>query len=125
MFLKEKLYISMKVRAVADRRKQREKIEPKDATYPTVLTEAVMTASIIGALEGRDVAVVDIPGAYLSENMDDRVHRVLRVTRAELVVAADPALYLPFIRYETVQEVLYVRLQKTLYSCLKISFLFY
>ena len=115
----------MKVRAVADRRKQREKIKPKDATYPTVLTEAVMTASIIGALEGRDVAVVDIPGAYLSENMDDRVHRVLRVTRAELVVAADPALYLPSIRYETVQEVLYARLQKTLYSCLKISFLFY
>ena len=63
MFLKEKRDGSIKGRGVADGRKQRKKIEPKDATSPTVSTEAVMLAAKIDALEGRDVAVVDIPGA--------------------------------------------------------------
>ena len=39
---------------------QREKIEPKDATYPTVLSEAVMLTATINELEGRYGAVVDI-----------------------------------------------------------------
>ena len=64
MFLKEKKDGLIKGYGVADRRKQREKIEPKDITSPTVLTEAVMQTAKIDALEVRDVAVVDIPGAY-------------------------------------------------------------
>ena len=68
---------------MADRRKkQREKIKPKDATSPTVLTKAVMLISTIDALEGRDVAVVDISGAYLSADMYNKVHVVFRGTLA-------------------------------------------
>ena len=68
---------------MADRRKkQREKIKPKDATSPTVLTKAVMLISTIDALEGRDVAVVDISGAYLSADMYNKVHVVFRCTLA-------------------------------------------
>ena len=37
--LKDKREGSIKGRGVADRRNKREKIEPKDATSPTVLTE--------------------------------------------------------------------------------------
>ena len=66
----------------SDRRKQWEKIEPKDATYPTVSTESVMLTATIDALEGRDVALVDIPGAYLSANIEDDVHVVFRGTLA-------------------------------------------
>ena len=39
-----------------------EKPEPKDATSPTVSKEAVMLTATTDALEGQDVAVVDIPG---------------------------------------------------------------
>ena len=42
MFLKEKQDRSRKGRGVADGRKKWDKIEPKDATSPTVLMEAVM-----------------------------------------------------------------------------------
>ena len=71
------------------------------------------------------MAVVDIPGAYFSADMDDKVHIVFRSTLAEMVVVADPALYRPFVSYETGNPVLYVRLQKAIYGCLKSALLFY
>ena len=52
-----------------------------------------MLTATINALEGRDVAVVDTPGEYLSADMDDEVHILFRGTLAELMVATDPALY--------------------------------
>ena len=110
---------------VADGRKQQEKIEPKDATIPTVSTEAVMLTATINELEGRDVAVIDITGAYLSADMDNEVHVVFRGTLAEIMVMSDPALYWPFVSYETGNPVLYVRLQKELYGCLKSALLLY
>ena len=110
---------------MADGRKQREKIEPKDATSPTVSIEAFMLTATIDTLEGRDVTAVDIPGAYLSADMDNEVHLVFRGTLSEMMVAVDPALYRPFVLYETGEAVLYVRLQKVLYGCLKSALLFY
>ena len=50
LFLKEKQDRLIKGRGVADGRKQREKIEPKDVTPPTVLTESVMLTATIDAL---------------------------------------------------------------------------
>ena len=84
-----------------------------------------MLTSTINALEGRDVAVVDIPGAYLSAYMDNEVHVVFRGTIVEMMVMDDPALYRPFVSYETEKSVLYVRLQKALYGCLKSALFFY
>ena len=60
-----------------------------------------MRTATINALEGRDMAVVDIPGAYFSSDMDDEVHIVLIGTLAEMMVAADPALYRSFVSCET------------------------
>ena len=92
MFLKEKQYGLIKGCGVADERKQREKIKPKDVTSPTVSTEAFMLTETIDALEGRDVAIVYIPGAYLSADMGDEVNVVFRGTLAEMMVMANPAL---------------------------------
>ena len=57
--------------------------------------------------------------------MDDEVHVVFRGTLAEMMLISDPALYWPFVSYETGNPVLYFRLQKSLYGCLKIALLFY
>ena len=102
-----------------------EKIEPKDATSPTVSTEAVMLTATIDALEGRNVAVVDKPVAYQSVDMDNEVHVVFRRTLAETMVMDDPALYRPFVSYETGKPVPYFQLLKALYGCLKSALLFY
>ena len=125
ILLKENRDGSIKGCKVADGRIQQEKIEPKDATYPTVSTEAVMFAETIDALEVRDVVVVYIPGEYLSANVNDEVHIVFRGTPEKLIVASDPELYRPLISYETGQAVIYVRLNNALYGCLKTALLFY
>ena len=71
------------------------------------------------------MAVVDIPGAYLSADMEDEVHIVFRGTLLEMMVVADPELYRPFVSYETGKPVIYFRLQKALYGYLKSALLFY
>ena len=84
-----------------------------------------MLTATIEALEGRDVAVVNIPGEYLSADMEYEVHIVSRGPLADMIVAADTALYRSFFSYETGKAVLYVRMQKALYGCLKIALIFY
>ena len=84
-----------------------------------------MLAATIDALEGRDMEVVDILGAYLSADKDNEVHGVFRGTLVEMMVAADPVLYRPFVPYKTGKVVLYVWLQKAFYGCLKSALLFY
>jgi hypothetical protein len=65
MFLKEKRDGSLKGRTVAGGNKQRDYISKEDASSPTVATEAVLLSCIIDAKEGRDVAVIDIPNAFI------------------------------------------------------------
>ena len=67
-----------------------------------------MLTATIDTLEERDVAIVDIPGAYLSADMDDEVHIIFRGTLADMMVAADTALYRPFVPYATGKVVLYI-----------------
>jgi hypothetical protein len=64
--------------ARADGRPQRASIPREDATSPTVSTQALFLTCLIDAHEGRDVATVDIPGAFMHADMDGLVH--LRLT---------------------------------------------
>jgi hypothetical protein len=66
MFLKEKRDGTTKGRACADGRKQQEGSTKSDATSPTVSLEAVLITSTIDTFEGRDIAIVDVPGAFLT-----------------------------------------------------------
>ena len=49
------------------------------------------------ALEGRYMAVVDIPGEYLSADMDDEAKVVFIGTLSELMVASNTELYRQFV----------------------------
>ena len=71
------------------------------------------------------MAVVDILGAELNTNMDCEVHVVFRGTFSELMVAVNPSLYQTFVSYVTGLAVMYIWLQKELYSCLKSALLLY
>jgi hypothetical protein len=93
---------------------------------PTVSLESVLITSTIEAYEGREVAVVDIPGAYLSADMDEEVIMLLRGMLAELMVKTAPNIYRKYITVdEKNQPVLYVKLQKALYGCLQSALFFY
>jgi hypothetical protein len=65
MFLKKKRNGSIKGRGCADGRKQRLYTTKEEASSPTVAIEAVMLSCVIDAMEKRDVATVDIPGAFM------------------------------------------------------------
>jgi hypothetical protein len=126
MFLKEKRDGMIKGRACADGRKQREKAVPGGATSPMVAVESVMITAAIEAHERRNVVVVDIPGAFLSADMDEVVIMAIRGRLEELMVKAAPNIYRKFITLKANnQPILYVRLQKALYGCLRSALLFY
>ncbi len=53
----------------------------EELSSPTVSTKAVLLTLIVDAHKGRDVAVVDIPNAFIQTRVDDAKDRVIiRIT---------------------------------------------
>ena len=80
---------------------------------------------MVDAEESREVVVTDVPGAYLHADMDTEVHMVLTGTMAELLCKVKPELYRKYVQDHNGKKVLYVRLRKALYGCLKSGLLFW
>ena len=127
IFLKEKRDGTIKGRACADGRKQRETMAKEEASSPTPALEAVLLTAVIEAKEKRDVAVMDIPNAFVQTDMEgeEKVVMKIRGQLAELLVRTDPKIYRKFITMERGQTVLYLELRKALYGMLKSALLFY
>ena len=66
MFLKRKRSGKIKARGCADGMPQREYITKLESSSPTVKIHALFISCLIDAIEGRRVAITDIPGAFLS-----------------------------------------------------------
>ena len=104
---------SLKGRYVADGSKQRGTIPKEETASPTVHTHLVVLTSAVDANKGRDVAVTDLPGAYLSADMkgEEHVHMILRGRVAELMVLTAPQVYRDYITVDGKgNKVLYVRM---------------
>ena len=125
MFLKKKRSGRIKGRGCADGRKQRVHTKKEDASSPTVAIEAVMLSCVIDAVERRDVAIIDIPGAFMQVDMDEIVHMRLEGKMAELLVRIDPSKYEKYTVYENGKPVIYVILKKALYGTLRAALLFW
>lgn len=77
--------------------KQRETTIKDQASAPTVAIELVMISCALDSKEGRDMATVDIPGAFMQADMDETVHVRLVGTMAELFTKLDPKLYRKYV----------------------------
>ena len=99
MTVKHKRDDSIKSRFCADGRKQRGHIPREETASPTVTLDSVFITSAMEAHEERDTAVVDLPGAYLSADLDsnDTVIMVLRGHLAELMALADETVYRRYV----------------------------
>ena len=97
MFLKEKRNENIKALRCADRNKQRKKYKNSDVMSPPVSKEVVLIFAMIDAYEERDVAVLDVPVAYLSSDMDYDVFMIVCGTMAELMVSDNPTFYCKYI----------------------------
>ena len=125
MFLKEKRDGQIKGRGCADGRKQRAYMSKEDTSSPTVMTESVMISCTIDAKERRDVATVDIPGAFMQAFMNEFVVVKLEGPLAKLLEKVKPELYTKFVTVENGKPVIYVRLLKALYGTLQAALLFW
>jgi len=125
MFLKRKANGKVKGRGCADGSKQRAWTDKEEATAPTIATEAVFLTAIIDAHENRDVAIVDIPGAFMQADMDEQVHVRFTGPMVDLLLEVDPEMYLPYVAYEGKAKVLYVELLKALYGTMRAARLFW
>ena len=72
LFLKQKRDQSIKGRMVTNGNKQRGHVEKTDATPPTAALESVLLTSTIDAKEGRDVAIIDIPNAFVTTRIEKK-----------------------------------------------------
>jgi hypothetical protein len=85
MFLKEKRTGKIKGRTVAGGNKQRDYISKEEASSPTVATESVLLTCIIDAEEHRDVAVIDIPNAFIQTRIEEEKDMAIIKIRGILV----------------------------------------
>ena len=90
------------------------------------MSEAVFLTGVIDAKENRDIATVDVPGAFMQADMDEEiVHVRLTGEMVRILVELDADRYKPYVVYEQKEPVIYTRLLKALYGTLRAARLFY
>ena len=129
MFLKEKRDGKVKGRTVAGGNKQRDFISKEDASSPTVSTEAVLLTSIIDAEEGRDVAVIDIPNAFIQTKIEDEKDMAIiriRGVLVDMLLEIAPDFYGPYVTTDKKGiKQLIVQCLNALYGTMTASLLYY
>ena len=119
MFLKEKRDQTVKDCVVAGGNKERSKIDKLDATSSTAALEYVLRTAVIDAHEQHDMAVIDIPNAFVQTRLEDdkdKASMQLRCKLAELMVKVAPKIYTKYVIINKKGEtVLYVCPLNSLY----------
>ncbi len=118
LFLKEKRDATVKGQMVAGGNKQRGTIDKVAAHSPTAALESVMLTAAIDAAEGRNVAIVNIPNAFVQTKLEDETDMAIMIMHgrlAELLVQVAPEIYSKFVTInKSGQTVLFVKLKNAL-----------
>ena len=125
MFLKEKRCGTIKGRGCADGRKQPDYLTKEETFSATVATEALLLSCIINAVEGRNVATCNIPGAFMQSDMEGKVVMKLDGVMDEVIIKIDPQKNTKYVAKENGKDVIYVILAKALYGTLQAALLFW
>jgi hypothetical protein len=122
--LKGKRNGTLKGRTCADERSQRNLYNKSQTASPTVSTDSLLLSITIDAYEARDVGTADVMGAYLKAFMDDFVIMKLVGPSVRMLCKLNPE-HKHFVTVENGIKVLFVRLVKALYRCVKSALLWY
>ena len=114
----------IKARSVYNGKVQRGLYSKEETASPTVSQDAFLLKRIIDAIEGRDVAVTDIKGAYLNAKMKEEVLMKITGKEVKLFCELDPSLE-QFVTKEKNKDVLYVQLDRALCGCVQSALLWY
>ena len=93
MFLQCKHTSKIKVRGCADGKNQRVYMNKDQVSAPTVTTESLFLTWLIDVMEKRNMATVDIPGAFMQAGMDEEVHMKLEEKMVDILEKIDNKLY--------------------------------
>lgn len=72
-------------------------------------------------MEGRDVATVDIPGAFMQADIDEELHILFEAELVDLLVQVEPS-FAAYVSYKRGKKVFYA---KALYGTIQASLLFW
>ena len=100
MFVVRKRTGETKARVVAGGNLQRGHVTKEESSSPTVSTKSVLLTSIVDALEERDVAIIDIPNAFIQTRVQDAKDRIIiRITGVivDWLVKAAPKVYATYV----------------------------
>jgi hypothetical protein len=100
MFVVKKRDGVTKARMVAGGNLQRGHVTKEESSSPTVSTESVLLTSIVDAQEGQEVAVIDMPNAFIQTRVQDAKDRVIiRITGVivDWLVKAAPNVYASYV----------------------------
>ena len=125
--IKEKRCGKIKGRTCANGSTQRRFLgEGESVSSPTVSIEALFSTLVIDALERRDVAVFDVPGAYLHAKMPKGKKELLKMRGefVDIMCEVNPE-YKPFVLEENGKKVLYMNILRAIYGCIQSALLWY
>jgi hypothetical protein len=129
LFLKQKRDGKIKGRTVVGGNKQHDSLSKEDANSPTVATESVLLSCIIDAEEERDVAVVDIPNAFVQTrvvNKKDMAYIKIWGILVDILVEIAPDVYKSYVSKDKKgSKQFLVQCQNALYGTMVASLLYY
>ena len=101
MFIKLNRDENIKRRTVAAGNRQKDLTAKEDVILTTVSTEEVILNCVIDVQEGRYVAVIDTPKAFIQIKLEKEEYMVTIIVRGDLVYVLSeiaPELYNPYTR---------------------------
>jgi hypothetical protein len=114
---------------VAGGNKQRDYISKEDGSSLTIATKSVLLTCIIDAEEGWDIAVIDIPNAFIQtrvKNKKDRATIKIRGVLVDILLEIAPEVYRPYatIGKNGVKQLI-VQCKNAIYGTMVASLLYY
>ena len=92
---------------------------------PTVSTEAVFLTAVIDALENREVAFLDVPGAFIQADIDELVHVRFTGEMVTMLLHIGNDMYKDYVVMEKGEKAMYMELLQALYGTLCAACLFW
>ena len=130
LFLMQKHDGTIKARHCANGSIQWNWISSDDMASLTIFTESVLLSTVIDAEEEYNVAVIDVPNAFVqtevSEWDDDGNYMVMKIRGILVDILCNIDLsYKEFVVIEHGEKVLYTHILRAIYGLLVSAFLFY
>ena len=128
IFITQKRLGEIKGRTVAGGNKQQGYIDKEDASSPTVFTESMILTSMINTIEEREIAIVDIPNAFIQTVVTDKEKRVIICIcgiLVDILVRIAPDVYKDYITVNKKGEnQILVECLNALYGTMLVSLLY-